>query len=84
MIKKIPSKYINFVMPLILSLFMTLIVSGIATFKNMGVNYATIPYWMSAWFTAFPIAFPALLCVLPLVKKLVGFIVESPDPSSRA
>lgn len=79
MFKKIPSKYANFVMPLILSTFMTLIVSGIATFKHVGINDHTFPSWMSAWMTAFPIAFPALLCILPLVKKIVGRIVEQPN-----
>lgn len=79
MIKKIPAKYVNFVMPLILSLFMTFIVSGIATFKNLGISYNSLYAWFSAWVTSFPIAFPVLLVVLPFVKRIVMLIVETPS-----
>lgn len=79
MTKKIPAKYVNLVMPLILSLFMTFIVSGIATFKNLGISYNSLYPWLSAWITSFPIAFPVLLIVLPFVKKIVTFIVETPN-----
>lgn len=79
MIKKIPAKYVNLVTPLILSLFMTFIVSGIATFKNLGINYNSLYSWLSAWITSFPIAFPVLLVVLPFVRKIVKLIVAAPN-----
>lgn len=79
MIKKIPAKYVNLVMPLILSLFMTFIVSGIATFKNLGISYKSLYPWFSAWVTSFPIAFPVLLIVLPFVRKIIKLIVAAPN-----
>lgn len=73
---RLPASWAAFVMPLILSICMSFIVSGIATVKAVGLSDRFIPLWMSAWGLSWIVAFPTLLVVLPAVRKLVGFIVR--------
>ncbi len=73
-------------MPLILSVFMTAIVSFIATVKTIGVSENIVALWLSAWQVSWVIAFPTLLVVLPLVRRIVALLVEpaSTQGSSNA
>ena len=64
-------------MPLILSLFMTFVVSAIATARNLGLVPAFPAAWMQAWGLSWLIAFPVLLLILPLVRRIVGLLVET-------
>lgn len=75
---KLPAKYNGVVMPLILSLFMTCIVSAVATVINVGVTANLAKLWLLAWAWSWLIAFPTLLVVLPVVRRLVAAIVEQP------
>lgn len=77
--RKLPARYTSIVMPLVLSIFMTFIVSGVATFKSIGFTPTFLQMWMSAWLLSWIIAFPALLLVLPVVRRVVAAIVESAD-----
>ena len=74
---KIPRKYAPFVMPFILSLFMTCIISGISTMHSIGINAAALHAWPSAWLLSWMIGFPTLLIVLPIVRRIVAAIVEN-------
>ncbi len=72
---KLPARYATIVMPLILSLMMTFIVSLIATAKNIGFSHPELgARWMSAWALSWMIAFPVLLIVLPIVRRIVACI----------
>lgn len=64
-------------MPLLLSILMTFIVSFVSTLKSLGVDAFTLIGWLSAWGLSWLIAFPALLLVLPIVKKLTAYLVHS-------
>lgn len=76
--RRLPARYAGIVMPFVLSLLMTFVVSAIATLRSLGFtpDFATI--WMSGWALSWLIAFPTLLLVLPLVRRIVGLVVESP------
>jgi hypothetical protein len=77
--KKLPANYASFVMPFVLSIMMTFVVSLIATAKNLGLGHPDLaPNWMSAWGISWLIAFPVLLLILPLVRKIVAFACERP------
>lgn len=77
--KKLPARYASFVMPFVLSIMMTFVVSLIATVKNLGFTHPDLaPNWMSAWGISWLVAFPVLLLILPLVRKIVGFVCEKP------
>ncbi|GHG65676.1 hypothetical protein GCM10010919_13160 [Alishewanella longhuensis] len=64
-------------MPLLLSILMTFIVSFVSTLKGLGIEGFTLIGWLSAWALSWLIAFPTLLMVLPLVKKLTAYLVHS-------
>lgn len=77
--RKLPARYIGVVQPFVLSIFMSLIVSGVATLKNIGLAPDFLPAWMSAWAISWVIAFPTLLFVLPVVKRIVALVVDVPE-----
>lgn len=73
--RKIPAKYEARVMPLLLSVFMTFIVSFVSTLLAVGFTPKLFTLWPQAWVTSWVVAFPTLLLVLPLVKRLTKKIV---------
>lgn len=64
----------------VLSALMSLIVSGIATLKNAGFSDGFLSLWVSAWLPSWLIAFPTVLVVAPLARRLVGLFVRPPAP----
>ncbi len=68
-------------MPLVLSILMTFVVSGISTLKSLGFTSAFVATWPAAWAISWIVAFPTLLAVLPLVRRIVALVVE-PPPSN--
>ncbi|MCK7634273.1 MULTISPECIES: DUF2798 domain-containing protein [unclassified Shewanella] len=77
-IPKLPAKYATVVMPFFLSILMSCIVSGISTFNGVGASPQFIELWLGAWLISWIVAFPTLLMVLPLVRKLTAAFVELP------
>jgi Protein of unknown function (DUF2798) len=75
---KLPARYTAIVMPLVLSVLMTFVVSAISTFRSLGPTPAFLAAWPSAWAISWLVAFPTLLAVLPLVRKIVALAVEQP------
>jgi hypothetical protein len=78
--RRLPARYGAVVMPLILSLLMSAIVSFIATWMNAGLVDDLVARWLAAWKVSWLIAFPTLLIVLPLVRRIVAILVE---PNAR-
>ena len=72
----IPRKYGPQLFSLILSGLMSLLVSGISTFRAIGLvsNFSNL--WSSAWLTAWLFAFPTVLLVTPLARKAVQFLTS--------
>lgn len=77
-IPKLPARYAAVVMPLLLSLFMTCIVSLISTFMGLGPVPDFVRVWLSAWGISWVLAFPTLLMVLPLVRRATAALVRQP------
>ena len=77
-IKKLPASTAKWVMPLILSILMTCIVSFISTLRNVGPVPGFGALWASAWGWSWLFAFPVLLLILPVVRKVTAAIVEMP------
>ncbi len=63
------------IMPLLLSVLMTLIISLVTSIFSLGVVGFSADKWLSAWGLSWLIAFPTLLIVLPLVRKLTKSII---------
>lgn len=63
-------KYLHQVQALLLSGFMSLVMSGAITFINIGAISGFIGIWLHAWIVAYAIAFPTILLVFPFARKL--------------
>ena len=75
----IPAKFAPVLFGLILSGLMSLVVSGIATWRAMGLVPSFMGTWFFSWLTAWVVAFPVLLVVAPLTRRLVQRLVAAPD-----
>ncbi len=76
-LRKLPARHAAIVMPLILSVLMTCVVSMISTLRSVGWGPDFIQVWPSAWALSWLVAFPVLLLVLPLVRKLTALLVQT-------
>ena len=77
-VRRLPPHYSAVVMPFILSILMTFVVSAISTLKSLGPTPAFLGTWPAAWALSWVVAFPTLLAVLPLVRWIVALVVEPP------
>lgn len=73
---KLPARYGALVMPLLLSVLMTCIVSAISTIRGVGVTPHFMRVWISAWLLSWLVAFPTLLLVLPVVRRATAAVVR--------
>lgn len=71
----IPQKYGPQLFSLILSGLMSLLVSGISTFRVVGPEPGFLSMWSSTWLTAWLFAFPAVVLVTPLARKAVQLLI---------
>jgi hypothetical protein len=78
---KLPARYAPIVMPLVLSVLMTFVVSAISTLRSLGPTPAFVATWPAAWAISWLVAFPTRLALLPLVRRIVAFAVETPSSS---
>jgi len=63
-------KHLHRVQALLLSGFMSFIMSGIITLINLGFVENFLEIWFHAWIIAYAIAFPSILLVFPIARKL--------------
>jgi hypothetical protein len=76
--KKLPAKYNAVVFPFVLSTLMSFIISGVSTWRALGMVDGFFGKWMMAWGFSWLVAFPTVLLILPIVRKLVAQFVEPP------
>lgn len=76
-LRKLPARYAGIVMPLLLSVLMTCIVSLISTWRGIGFVPHFLRLWLGAWGLSWLVAFPTLLLVLPLVRRATAALVET-------
>lgn len=70
----ISRRYSSLLFGFILSMIMTFIVSGVSTVSAIGVNNEVYFLWGTAWLRSWIIAFPVILLVAPITRKLVAKI----------
>jgi Protein of unknown function (DUF2798) len=73
----IPARFAPLAFGFVLSCMMSLLVSGIATFRNVGLIDGFLAIWMGAWLPSWLIAFPVVLAVAPLARQVVSSLVKS-------
>ena len=66
----ISKRYLHHVQALLLSGFMSFIMSGAITLINLGWSKGFVLVWFHAWAVAYIIAFPTILLVFPFARKL--------------
>lgn len=75
----IPKKYGPLLFGAILSGLMSLLVSGISTFRAVGPAKIFLSLWASAWLTAWLVAFPTVVIIAPLARKVVQCLIAKAD-----
>jgi hypothetical protein len=77
--RKLPAKAAFVLTPMILSFLMSGIVASIATLRAVGVTPGLASKILHAWMLSYPVAFPTAMIVMPIVRRVVGLLVESAD-----
>ena len=67
----IPARLAPIVVALIVSGGMSFLVSGLATWRAIGMPSDFLGTWITSWLFAWAIAFPALMVLRPIVSKIV-------------
>ena len=72
----LPKKSAPALFGLILSGLMSLLVSGISTYRAVGFVDGYAGLWLGAWLAAWLVAFPVVLVAAPLARRTVALLVE--------
>jgi hypothetical protein len=78
MSKKLPVRVFQPVFGLFMAVFMSFLMSGAITAINIGFPPDYLARWMRSWGLAFTLAYPAILIVAPMARRLALHFVESP------
>ena len=78
-----PARFAPVLFGFVLSALMSFLVSGIATFRNAGLVDGFLSLWIGAWLPSWLIAFPVVLVVAPIARRLVGLLVKAPATHAR-
>ena len=68
----IPQNYAPILFGFILSGLMSCMVSGVATLRALGLSADFGVNWMTSWLASWALAFPAVLIVAPITRRLVA------------
>ena len=71
----IPARFEFVVFGLLVSGMMSLLVSGVAMFRAVGLISGFVSIWLQAWVAAGAVAFMAILFVVPLDRRLLSRLV---------
>ena len=78
-VKKLPASWMRFAVPLGTSFFMTFLVSGVATWRAIGLVPGLFWTWMSSWMIAWAVAFPTMVVMMPRVRWFLAKLIDQ-DP----
>jgi hypothetical protein len=73
----ISPKFAPVVFGFVLSALMSLIVSGIATARTAGFVNDLPSLWLGAWLMSWLVAFPVVLIVAPMARRVVQSLVKA-------
>ena len=75
-VKKLPATYRRLALSLGTSFFMSFVVSGVATYRVLGLSVAMMERWMTSWMIAWAVASPTMYFAMPLVRRVVDRIIR--------
>ena len=73
----LPARFVPFAFGFVLSALMSLLVSGISTFRTAGLADHFFGLWAGAWLPSWLIAFPVVLVVAPVTRRIVTGLVKA-------
>jgi hypothetical protein len=71
LMKKLTPKTANVVSMFLMVLIMTFVVVLVTTLVNYGTGPGFLVRWMRGWGLALIVAFPTVLVIMPIIKKLM-------------
>ncbi|MBF6057391.1 DUF2798 domain-containing protein [Thiomicrorhabdus sp.] len=60
-----------------MALLMSFLMSGVISAMNVGIPENFLIIWFHAWWTAFIIAFPSVLFVSPIVRRITNKLIRA-------
>ena len=72
----IARKFHPFVFAFFMAFLMSGLVSFVVTMLNIGFVANLLSIWLRAWGPAFIVAFPSVIVVVPIVRKLTEVVLE--------
>jgi Protein of unknown function (DUF2798) len=69
---RIPARYAPILFSALLSAIMVCVVSAFVLVTTQGIHPGLPAQWVRSCMTTWPVAFPTVAVVAPLVRKLVG------------
>jgi len=72
----IPRKFQPIVFAFFMGLLMSCLMSFVVTTFNVGLVDNLIALWLKAWAVAFSVAFPTIIVVAPVVRKLTALALK--------
>ncbi|MEM1130275.1 MAG: DUF2798 domain-containing protein [Pseudomonadota bacterium] len=74
----IPHRFSQYIFGFVLSGFMSLLVSGVSTLRAVGFADETFGLWLSAWLPSWIVAYPTLLVMAPVARRIVAALTDAP------
>jgi len=71
----IPARFQHLVFAFFMAFLMSGLMSLVITAFNVGLVSNLLTLWLQAWSFAFVVAFPSVVVVSPLVKKLTTILI---------
>ncbi len=74
----IPARFAPILFGFILSGLMSFIVSGLSTYRALGLVDHFAQLWLGNWVVSWAIAFPTVLVVAPITRRIVARLIRKP------
>ena len=78
-----PARFAPIAFGFVLSCLMSFVVSGISTFRNAGLADDVFSLWIGSWLPSWLIAFPIVLIVGPVARRIVNGLVNADPGQAR-
>ena len=76
---KLHPRMMHILVPLFLSCGMSCIVSFVSTLLSVGWSGFAFGEWLGAWMISWLVAFPSVLILLPIMRRLALMLVRKPE-----
>ncbi|MDM1545337.1 DUF2798 domain-containing protein [Ignatzschineria indica] len=76
---KLHPRMMHILVPLFLSFGMSCIVSLVSTLMSVGFSGFVVGEWFGAWMLSWLVAFPSVLILLPIMRRLALLFVRKPE-----